>query len=112
MMDISVRKTVIFYSALIIMLLLLSVFPGVSGFSPFSFSSQGLSSPGKGHICGTDFLGRDILSRTFAAAWISIVIGIASRVISVFIGLAAGIPAGLLPSRWARLISTVIEIFM
>lgn len=72
----------------------------------------GLVSPCLHHPFGTDFLGRDILSRTISAAWISIVIGVLSRIISVVIGLAAGFLAAGLPGYAARCVDTFVEVFM
>ena len=71
-----------------------------------------LTPPSWSHPCGTDFLGRDILSRTISAAWISIAIGVLSRFISVGVGLAFGFLAASLPKRSARVVNTFVEVFM
>jgi ABC-type dipeptide/oligopeptide/nickel transport system permease subunit len=94
--------------------LLLFVSAALSVWNSYNPSSLqgGLLSPSPQHIFGTDFLGRDILSRTLCAAWISIVIGVLTRFISVAIGLAAGFLAASLPGYGARCINTFIEVFM
>jgi len=97
----------------IFLLLAVSVFFTVTSvLSPGAFGMEGLQSPRKDHLFGTDFLGRDILGRTLSAAWLSVLIGVLSRSISVAVGLAVGIPAALLPGKYERVLNSIIEIFM
>ncbi|HEV2619158.1 MAG TPA: ABC transporter permease [Acidobacteriaceae bacterium] len=53
-----------------------------------------LLGPGQGHWFGTDELGRDILSRTFYGARISLMVAVCVVSLSLGIGLAAGLAAG------------------
>jgi peptide/nickel transport system permease protein len=53
-----------------------------------------LLAPGHGHWFGTDELGRDILSRTFYGARISLIVAVSVVSLSLGIGLVAGLAAG------------------
>lgn len=53
-----------------------------------------LKGPIEGHPLGTDNFGRDILSRVLIGGQLSLIIGIATAVVSVLIGLAIGMVAG------------------
>jgi ABC-type dipeptide/oligopeptide/nickel transport system permease subunit len=59
--------------------------------NPYSQNlSQALSPPSLNHPFGTDVLGRDVLARTFLGGRFSLAVGI----LSVFLMLAIGLPAG------------------
>ncbi|WP_411839271.1 ABC transporter permease [Paracoccus sp. ME4] len=53
-----------------------------------------LKGPIEGHPLGTDNFGRDILSRVLIGGQLSLIIGIATAVVSVFLGLVIGMIAG------------------
>ena len=84
-MNVKNNIEIIIYLTIITIIVLLSIFAeDISGYSPFAVDFIGASPPGGGHILGTDFLGRDILSRTLIGGRISIIIGIAARLGSIF----------------------------
>ena len=100
-------------SAVIMIIAAASIFAfNISGHSPFTIDLKGSSPPGPIHILGTDFLGRDILSRTLIGGRISILIGIIARLGSVIFGLMAGLAAGLSSRRVRPLIDGVVEVFL
>jgi ABC-type dipeptide/oligopeptide/nickel transport system permease subunit len=109
----SKKKSLYAYSALLLAILLLSLVPEFfTGKSPYAITFTGAVPPGKEHLLGTDFLGRDILARTLIGGRVSIVIGVLARLGSVLIGLAVGILAGL-GGRMARgTINAVVEVFL
>ena len=81
-------KIIFTYLIIVFIIILSSIFPeAISGYSPFAISHSGISSPGANHIFGTDFLGRDIFSRTLIGGRISIVVGVVARIGTVFLGL-------------------------
>jgi peptide/nickel transport system permease protein len=73
-----------------------------------------LAGPSRAHPFGTDDLGRDILSRTLAATWIDLGIGISTTYVSLTIGVLAGSMAGYLggwPQRIIMRLSDVVIAF-
>lgn len=69
-------------------------------------------SPSLDHIFGTDWLGRDMFLRTIKGLSLSIVIGMASSLISVLIAVILGMIAGSFPKYFDSLISLVIDLLM
>jgi peptide/nickel transport system permease protein len=67
-------------------------------FSPYTDNKINMAmmnkAPGLKHWLGTDTLGRDILTRVMQAGRISLTVGLASMVLSVFIGALLGAIAG------------------
>ena len=108
-----IAVSVIIYVLLILLIALLSLFPeGISGYSPFAIDMSGATSPGQHHFFGTDFLGRDVLSRALIAARVSILIGVVARLGSVMVGLILGLIIGL-SGKGVRFIgNSVVEVFL
>ncbi|WP_120004583.1 ABC transporter permease [Nesterenkonia muleiensis] len=77
-------------------------------------SSPGTAADGSFHLLGTDYLGRDALSRIIRAAQFSLAVGaltvICSIVIGVIIGLLAGYYGGWLESVFMRLTDVFMSI--
>jgi peptide/nickel transport system permease protein len=61
---------------------------------------------------GTDWLGRDILERTFWALLRSFSIGIFASFISLSLALFFGIGAGLYPKSFGKILSLLMDLFM
>ena len=62
------------------------------------------------HILGTDFQGRDYLTRIFYGARISLIIGISAAVISGVIGSVLGITAGYFGGRWDMVVTFLVNV--
>ena len=62
------------------------------------------------HWFGTDRLGRDLYARTLAGARVSLAVGLAASIISVFVGVVFGAVAGYAGGRTDHLMMRVIEI--
>lgn len=69
-----------------------------------------LASPSMKHWFGTDLYGRDILSRIFFGARISLQIGIFAMLVSLFVGITLGALAGYMGKWVDDLISWVINV--
>lgn len=89
------KKNPIAIAAIVILILmsLMAIFQPI--FSPFSFSEQDLSAtnadPGvKGHLFGTDELGRDLFVRVWVGARISLLIGLVGALIELVVGTIYG----------------------
>lgn len=68
--------------------------------APYSPTAQDLANPLAGpsweHIMGTDSLGRDILSRMLYGSRISLIVGISSVAVAMFIGVLLGIASAMI----------------
>ncbi len=67
-----------------------------------------LASPSSAHWCGTDELGRDILSRLIYGSRISMLVGSCVVVVSLFLGLIVGSTAGYYGGRLDRFVNIVV----
>jgi peptide/nickel transport system permease protein len=65
---------------------------------------------GPAHLLGTDFLGRDVLSRMLFGLRISLLIGFSAIVLGSSIGVALGIVAGYFGGAWDALIMRVVDV--
>ncbi len=107
------KKAISIYAIIIILIIIASLFPReISGYPPFAIDFNGADSPGTEHLFGTDFLGRDILSRTLIGARISIMIGFLARLGSVFIGLLIGLLIGLSARNIRPFLNGAVEVFL
>jgi ABC-type dipeptide/oligopeptide/nickel transport system permease subunit len=98
----------------LIVVLLLSVVavlsPSISPFDPAKqdFSSL-LQNPGRGHLLGTDELGRDTLTRVMYGARISLSAGLVSVALALLAGTLLGLVAGFVGGWLDELIGRVID---
>ncbi len=66
--------------------------------------------PSAEHLLGTDRAGRDVLSRLLYGARVSLAIGFGSQLLSLFLGVVAGLLAGYFGGWTDTLISRLIEV--
>jgi len=71
-----------------------------------------LAPPSSSHWLGTDELGRPVLDRLLSGARISLLVGVATVLISATIGITVGLVAGYLGGLVDRIISRVIDVFL
>ena len=98
----------------------IAVFVGAALFAPFlapsarrrASSSDRLETPSREHIMGTDLQGRDEYSRVLYGAQVSLVAGIASVVMGVFIGGAIGAAAGGIGGRVDSVLMRVVDVML
>jgi oligopeptide transport system permease protein len=64
-----------------------------------------------GHILGTDYLGRDLLSRLLYGAGISLTIGVVTQVIYLVIGAAIGLTSGYFGGRVDNLLMRFVDVW-
>lgn len=75
------------------------------------FSQRNLS-PGLQHLCGTDWMGRDMLARTLSGLSLSIRIGILTAVVSAAVALLLGTASVVLGRKADAVISWCIDLVM
>ena len=101
-------------AAFILIILIAAILaPVIATHNPASTDSRSiLTSPSKGHILGTDRLGRDIFSRIVYGARISLSIGFIAVgiavIIGIFIGSIAGYYAGALDTVLMRFVDIML----
>ena len=71
-----------------------------------------LMPPGKGHVLGTDDVGRDVLSRMIHGARVSLIVGIAASLLSLIVGSILGAIAGYYGSIADWIVSRLIEVVL
>ncbi|MEE9276181.1 MAG: ABC transporter permease [bacterium] len=87
--------------------------PLLSPHDPYTLRlAEGLAPPGGSHFFGQDKLGRDIASRTFYGARISLLIGFSTVSVSLLIGLLMGGAAGYAGGLWDEGLMRVTDIFL
>ena len=100
--------------AILLALLLCAAAPGtVAPYDPLAFDYAALlQPPGRAHLFGTDQFGRDILSRTIAAATIDLQIAAFATVgpllIGTVVGLLVGYYGGIADAVFGRLVDLVV----
>ncbi|MBI4327472.1 MAG: ABC transporter permease [Chloroflexi bacterium] len=95
---------------LIGVILLVLIWPLVTPYSPLALSEAQFEPPGARHWFGTDVHGRDLLSRVFYGARISLLVGAVGAGVSLVIGVLWGAVAGYLGGRWDAAMMRFVDI--
>src|SRR5687767_4902425 len=82
------------------MVLVILVWPLLARYSPIAVSDLQTIPPSAQHWFGTDVHGRDLLTRIFYGARISLLVGAVGAAVSLVIGVMWGALAGYLGGRW------------
>ncbi len=97
---------------ILLAIILIAIFGPV--FSPYNYSDQSLTManqlPSKAHIFGMDNLGRDLMTRVFYGARISLSIGFIVAVCTIFIGILYGGIAGYVGGRADNIMMRIVDI--
>ncbi|HKS37013.1 MAG TPA: ABC transporter permease [Verrucomicrobiae bacterium] len=84
--------------------------PHAMTWSPVALTDAQFQPPGAAHWFGTDVHGRDLLSRVFYGARISLLIGVVGALVSLLIGVLWGAVAGYVGGRWDALMMRFVDI--
>jgi peptide/nickel transport system permease protein len=86
--------------------------PALAPSDPYQSGVEMLDLPSRGHLLGTDDLGRDILSRVIHGARISLAIGFGAALVAMAIGVPIGLIAGYFRGRWDFVLVSLIDLFI
>jgi peptide/nickel transport system permease protein len=108
------RWLVVFGLVIILIFVITAIFgPLFSPYSPFEQAlDQRLVGPSSQHLLGTDYLGRDLLSRLIYGARSSLMVGVVALGIAAVIGISAGLAAGYFGGFTNTVIMRIIDALM
>ena len=95
---------------LIALILLVVLWPWITPYSYDAVSDTQFEPPTGKHWFGTDVHGRDLLTRMFFGARISLLVGIVGAGVALVIGVAWGAVAGYIGGRWDSILMRVVDI--
>lgn len=108
------NKSAVVGLGIFVFMIILAVFaPLLAPYDPLVTDlSQSLLGPSSAHWFGTDEFGRDILSRIFYGARVSLMVGVVAVGISLTVGATLGLIAGYLGGAWDDLIMRFTDILL
>src|SRR5262245_41855368 len=107
-------KATLFFGAVVLLIVLAAIFaPWVAPFDPYKESIIGRLKPfgWRGHLLGTDELGRDMFSRLLYGGRVSLVMGIVPVIIAGCIGGMLGVVGGFVGGRVNTAIMRTMDVF-
>lgn len=97
---------------LVIIVIAAIIGPTLYPTDPFEMVWAPFSEPGvDGYLLGTDYLGRDLVSMLIHGARVSLIIGLAAALMSIFIGVTIGSVAGFYGGLIEEILMRVTEFF-
>ena len=97
----------LFVAALLVMVLL---WPWIAPYPPDAVSEAQFHPPSLNHWFGTDVQGRDLLTRVFFGARISLLVGLVGAGVSLVIGVFWGSVAGYVGGRWDNAMMRFVDV--
>src|SRR5687767_14847527 len=88
---------------LVVLLTLVITWPWIAPYSYEAISDRQFENPSGGHWFGTDVHGRDVFTRVFYGARISLLVGMIGAMVALIIGVTWGSVAGYVGGRWDNL---------
>src|SRR5689334_16696544 len=92
------------------LLLLVGIWPWIAPFKPDAVSEAQFQPPSLTHWFGTDVHGRDLLTRVFFGARISLLVGLVGAGVSLLIGVLWGAVAGYVGGRWDNFMMRFVDV--
>ena len=108
------RKVVVFGSIVILAMILMALFaPLIAPYEPERIDmANRLLQPGQEHWLGTDFHGRDTLSRVIFGSRVSLLIGIVAVTLGAALGMGLGLTAGYIGGNTNAVIMRLMDALM
>ena len=104
------RPAAISAGFLALLVLVVVVWPLLAPYPYEAVSDAQFQAPSAKHWFGTDVHGRDLLTRLFFGARISLLVGIVGAGVALIIGVAWGAVAGYVGGRWDELMMRLVDI--
>jgi peptide/nickel transport system permease protein len=102
--------------AAVVMLLVLVLMALGAGFSPYSPTQQDpahpFTAPSSTHLFGTDELGRDTFTRILYGGRVSLIVGLVSTLLTIFLGVAVGAISGYYGGGLDNLLMRITDTFL
>jgi oligopeptide transport system permease protein len=95
---------------LTVLLVLVVGWPWIAPFGYETISDKQFDAPSGEHWFGTDVHGRDLLTRVFFGARISLLVGMVGAVVALIIGVAWGAVAGYVGGRWDNIMMRLVDV--
>lgn len=99
--------SLVFLAALLLVVL---AWPIIEPYSYDTVSDRQFEPPSVQHWFGTDVHGRDLLTRVFSGARISLLVGVVGAFVAFLIGVTWGAVAGYVGGRWDNLMMRIVDI--
>ncbi|MDB6035301.1 MAG: Dipeptide transport system permease protein DppC [Verrucomicrobiales bacterium] len=96
-----------FLAALVLLVLF---WPWLAHYKPDAVSEAQFQAPSPSHWFGTDVHGRDLLTRVFYGASVSLLVGIVGAGVAFVIGVTWGAIAGYVGGRWDNMLMRFVDI--
>jgi peptide/nickel transport system permease protein len=86
--------------------------PAVAPYSPTALVTTDFAGPSAQHLLGSDFLGRDVLSRVLNGGWLMLVMAVAATAIGISVGATLGISAAYFRGRVDGVIMRAVDVIL
>jgi ABC-type dipeptide/oligopeptide/nickel transport system permease subunit len=108
------RKPAVLGALIVLLLIVLALAgPKLAPYDPAKpYYDAMLSTPTRAHLLGTDQLGRDILSRLFYGARLSLMIAAAGVLLGAVVGIPLGLISGYFGGWWDSIIMRVMDVLL
>lgn len=99
-------------TATTIVVLIAVIGPFVAPYPPNGLETVEFAKPSARFLLGSDFLGRDVLSRVLDGGWLLLVMAVAATAIGIAAGATAGMSAAYLRGRTDGIIMRAVDVFL
>ncbi|MDI6781867.1 MAG: ABC transporter permease [bacterium] len=108
------NKMVLFGGSIVMIFVVVAICcPLLSPYDPYQVNlCERLQPPDKEHLCGTDNIGRDVLSRIIYGTRVSLAIGVIATLISMIFGLFFGVISGYFGGYIDKIVLCLIDIML